>query len=75
MKFTMNPSLQSCSIDMRVPGFRWGEVWDVRSDWVKRGLRFSISLWLVCMVLLSVRMTWGEFVISCMLLHGVFTLM
>ena len=50
-------------------------MWAVHSAWVNRGFSLSSDLWMVCMMLPSGRMTWGELLIFCLLLHGVFTLM
>ena len=49
-------------------------MWAVRADWIKRGFRFSSYLWVAYIMLSSGRITWGPFVIRCLLLHGVFTL-
>ena len=49
-------------------------MWEMRSDWVKRGFRLRSSLWVACIVMSSGRMTWGPLLIFRFLLHGVFTL-
>ena len=64
MKVNMNTSSHSCHIDMRAPACRWGNMWDVRADWVKRGFIFSSALWVACMMLPSGIMNWGSFVIG-----------
>ena len=69
---SMQPSFQSCPIDMRGPDCRWGKMWAVRPYWFNWGFIFISSLWVACIMILSGRMTWGEFVIGCLLLHGVF---
>ena len=75
VKVATHPSLQSFPIDLRAPDCRWGNMWYVRATWVKRGYRFISALWVACMMLKSGRMTWGMFLIGCLFLHGVFTLM
>ena len=75
VKVYMHASFQHFHIDMRAPACRWGNMWDVRADWVKRGFIFSSALWVACMMLPSSRMNWGHLLIGYLLLHGVFTLM
>ena len=74
VKVAIHPSSHSCPIDMRGPDCRWGKTWDVQDAWGKRGFRLISALWVACMILPSVRMTWGTLLIICLLLHGVFTL-
>ena len=60
---------------MRAPDCRWGNMWYVHADWVKRGVRLRFALWVEFMMLPSGRMTWGPLLIFCLLLYGVFNLM
>ena len=60
----METSLQSCPVDIRAPDFRWGNMWAVHAAWVKKGFIFSSALWLACMMMPPVSMTWGSFVIG-----------
>ena len=50
-------------------------MWDVHTDWFKRGFRLRSALWVACIMLPSGRMTWGLLLIFLLLLHGVFNLM
>ena len=70
----MQQSPYSLPIDIRSHDCRWGNMWAVQAAWVKRGFRLISALWVACMVLPSGRMTWGAFLIVCVLIHGVFTL-
>ena len=63
VKVYMHTSFQHFHIDMRAPACRWGNMWAVHDVWVKRGVRFSSTMWVACMMMLSGRMTWGSFFI------------
>ena len=46
----------------------------MRAASVNMGFILSSALWVACMMPSSGRMTWGAFLIVCVLIHGVFTL-
>ena len=59
VKVAVNPSSQSRPIDTGDPDCSWGKMCAVLAVGDKRGFRFSNYLWVACMRLLSVSITWG----------------
>ena len=55
---------QSWPIEMITPSWRWGKICSVLYVGVRRGFRFSNTLWVVCTRLLFGGITWGPFSLS-----------
>ena len=74
LKVDVHMSSQSYYTKMRTPIWRWGKMCDVVAVGVRRGFRFRTSLWVTCMRPLLISITWGPFLISCLLIHEVLTI-
>ena len=68
--------LSSCSypIDTRAPDLRWGKMCDVLDLGVRRRFRFRTAVQVACTRMPLVSITQGQFVIVCLFINGVLTL-
>ena len=75
MKVDLHPSSQSFPVYMRSPDCRRGKMCVFHAVWIRRVFRSRNALWVACMRLLSGSMNWRQFVIGCLFIKGMFTLM
>ena len=75
MNVDVQPSSNSCPMEISAPDWRWGEMCAIFALFDIKGLVLSYALWFASMMIPYGRITRGPFKFLILLLHGVSTLM